>query len=107
EVGSRFPGLVSNVRGRGLMCAFDLPGTAGRDSLLSILREQEKLLLLPCGPRSIRFRPALTISTDELSTGLKGLDRALGRLGHTGATSAHCHTANKTNNPPSAVPRPA
>ena len=66
---------------------FDLPGSAERDSLLSIMREQEKILLLPCGPRSIRFRPALTISTEELSTGLKGLDRALGRLGNTGATS--------------------
>src|SRR5215471_1591489 len=86
EVGSHFPGLVSNVRGRGLMCAFDLPGGAERDSLLSIMREQEKILLLPCGPRSIRFRPALTISTEELSTGLKGLDRALSRLGNTGAT---------------------
>jgi len=89
ELGARFPGLVSNVRGRGLMCAFDLPGTAERDSLQSILREQEKILLLPCGPRSIRFRPALTISTEELSTGLKGLDRALSRLGNTGTTPSH------------------
>src|SRR5690349_5521272 len=87
EVAGRFPGLVSNVRGRGLMCAFDLPGTAERDSLLSIMRE-EKILLLPCGPRSIRFRPALTIATEELSTGLKGLDRGLSRLGNTGATPA-------------------
>jgi L-lysine 6-transaminase len=71
------------------MCAFDLPGTAERDSLLGILREQEKILLLPCGLRSIRFRPALTITTEELSTGLKGLDRALGRLGNTGATPSH------------------
>src|SRR5690242_17421920 len=88
EVADRFPGLVSNVRGRGLMCAFDLPGTAERDSLLSIMRE-EKILLLPCGPRSIRFRPALPITTEELSTGLKGLDRGLSRLGNTGATPAH------------------
>jgi L-lysine 6-transaminase len=80
EVGGRFPGLVSNMRGRGLMCAFDLPGTAERDALLAILREQEKILLLPCGPRSIRFRPALTITTEELSTGLKGVDRGLSRL---------------------------
>ncbi|HYB87359.1 MAG TPA: L-lysine 6-transaminase [Streptosporangiaceae bacterium] len=89
EVGGRFPGVVSNVRGRGLMCAFDLPGTAERDSLLSILREQERILLLPCGSRSIRFRPALTISTEELSTGLKGLDRGLSRLGNTGAVPSH------------------
>jgi L-lysine 6-transaminase len=80
ELGSRFAGLVSNVRGRGLMCAFDLPGSAERDALLGILREQEKILLLPSGERSIRFRPALTISTDELSTGLKGLDRGLSQF---------------------------
>jgi L-lysine 6-transaminase len=80
ELGSRFAGLVSNVRGRGLMCAFDLPGSAERDALLEILRGQEKILLLPSGQRSIRFRPALTISTDELSTGLKGLDRGLSQL---------------------------
>src|SRR5215472_2276356 len=83
ELGTGFTGLVSNMRGRGLMCAFDLPGTAERDSLLAILREQEKILLLPSGERSIRFRPALTITTDELSTGLNGLDRALSRLAGT------------------------
>jgi L-lysine 6-transaminase len=88
ELGSHFPGLVSNVRGRGLMCAFDLPGAAERDRLLPILREQEKILLLPCGPRSIRFRPALTITTEELSTGLKGLDRGLSRLAGDGAAPA-------------------
>jgi L-lysine 6-transaminase len=88
ELGSHFPGLVSNVRGRGLMCAFDLPGTAERDRALAILREQEKILMLPCGPRSIRFRPALTITTEELSTGLKGLDRGLSRLAADGAAPA-------------------
>jgi L-lysine 6-transaminase len=86
ELGGQFPEVVSNVRGRGLMCAFDLPGPAERDRLLAILREQEKILLLPCGPRSIRFRPALTITTEELSTGLKGLDRGLARLAGDGAT---------------------
>ena len=35
ELAARFPGLVSNVRGRGLMCAFDLPGSAERDTLLA------------------------------------------------------------------------
>jgi len=88
EVGARFPELVSNVRGRGLMCALDLPGAAERDSLLKIMREQEKILLLPCGPRSIRFRPSLTISTEELSTGLKGLDRGLARLAGDGTAPA-------------------
>src|SRR6266702_4173310 len=80
EVGSRYPDLASNVRGRGLMCAFDLPGGAERDALITILREEERVLLLPAGLRSIRFRPALTISEDELATGIKSLDRSLGRL---------------------------
>jgi L-lysine 6-transaminase len=80
ELGARFPDLVSNVRGRGLMCAFDLPGTRERDVLLGILREQERVLLLPSGTRSIRFRPALTISRDELATGCKAIGRSLDRL---------------------------
>src|SRR4249919_4024268 len=95
EVAGRFSGLVSNVRGRGLMCAFDLPGTAERDSLLSILREEKKILLLPCGQRSIRFRPALTITTEELSTGLKGLDRGLSRLADAHATPSGQRTGNE------------
>jgi L-lysine 6-transaminase len=79
-LGSRYPDLVSNARGRGLMCALDLPGTAERDALVTALREQEKVLLLPCGPRSIRFRPALSIQEDDLARGIKALDRCLGRL---------------------------
>jgi L-lysine 6-transaminase len=80
ELGGRHPSLVSNVRGRGLMCAFDLPGPGERDSLLALLRE-ERVLVLPSGPRSIRFRPALTIGQDELGGGLAALGRCLDRLG--------------------------
>ena len=80
ELGTRFPDLVPNVRGRGLMCAFDLPGAQERDELLTILREQERVLLLPSGTRSIRFRPALTISQGELATGCKAIGRSLDRL---------------------------
>jgi L-lysine 6-transaminase len=86
ELGARFPDLVSNVRGRGLMCAFDLPGAEERDLLLTILREQERVLLLPCGTRSIRFRPALTISQGELATGCKAIGRSLDRLAAQRAT---------------------
>jgi L-lysine 6-transaminase len=80
EFGARYPGLVSNVRGRGLMCAFDLPDAAQRDSLIGVLRAEERILLLPSGPRSIRFRPALTISEDELAVGIKAIGGRLDRL---------------------------
>jgi L-lysine 6-transaminase len=80
ELGARYPGLVSNARGRGLMCAFDLPDTAQRDALLGILRDEDRILLLPSGLRSIRFRPALTISEDELAVGIKAIAGRLDRL---------------------------
>ena len=80
ELGARYPGLVSNARGRGLMCAFDLPDTAQRDALLGILRDEDRILLLPSGPRSIRFRPALTIGEDELAVGIKAIAGRLDRL---------------------------
>jgi L-lysine 6-transaminase len=71
---------VSDVRGRGLMCAFSLPSAELRDRLIAQLREQEHVLLLGCGRRSVRFRPALTVSTDELDAGVAAVDRVLSAL---------------------------
>jgi L-lysine 6-transaminase len=62
------------------MCAFDLPDPAQRDALLGILRDEDRILLLPSGLRSIRFRPALTISEDELAVGIKAIAGRLDRL---------------------------
>ncbi|RDJ35219.1 MAG: L-lysine 6-transaminase [Crenarchaeota archaeon] len=56
------PGIF-NVRGRGLMIAFDLTTPDRRDEVLTRLREH--LLILPCGEKSIRLRPHLTISQGE------------------------------------------
>ena len=69
--------VVTDVRGRGLMCAFSLPDGAARDRVLKRLREQEHVLLLGCGTRSIRFRPALTVSVADLEAGIAALDRVL------------------------------
>ena len=70
---------VEDVRGRGLMCAFSLPSGAVRDRVLASMRDEDDVLLLGCGSRSVRFRPALTITTDELDAGVAALDRALTR----------------------------
>jgi L-lysine 6-transaminase len=59
------------------MCAFDLPGTAERDALITQLREEAGVLVLPCGPRSVRLRPALNISEHDLDHGLSALSTAL------------------------------
>jgi L-lysine 6-transaminase len=78
----RHPRLVSNVRGRGLMCAIDLPDSASRDYAVAALRD-ERVLALGCGGRSIRFRPALSVTEDELAVGIAALDRVLVRLAAT------------------------
>ena len=68
--------FVTNIRGLGLMCAFDLPHRELRDR---ILRECLKhgVILLGCGQRSIRFRPPLTITTAEVDEGIGTLRQAL------------------------------
>jgi L-lysine 6-transaminase len=72
-------GVLSNARGRGLMCAVDLPDGASRDDVVTRMREDEHVLVLPCGPRSLRFRPALTVSTGELDAACEALERVLAR----------------------------
>jgi L-lysine 6-transaminase len=37
--------------------------------------------MLGCGPDSVRVRPALTVSVDELDRGVAALDRVLTALG--------------------------
>ncbi|GII56726.1 putative aminotransferase class-III [Planotetraspora thailandica] len=70
-------GLIANARGRGLMCAFDVPDP---QELVARLREEEAILVLSCGERSVRLRPALSIQPDEVEHGLAGLRRALTRV---------------------------
>ncbi len=74
---ARHFGSDGNARGRGLMCAFDAPNRAARDAIIHQLRTKEHVLVLPCGDRSVRFRPALNVTREDLSLGLQALDRVL------------------------------
>ncbi len=65
ELADAFPAVVRHPRGRGLMCAFTLPGTAERDVLINRLW-QRGLIVLPGGADSVRFRPPLTVSRAEI-----------------------------------------
>ncbi len=62
---NEFPAILSNARGRGLMCAFDLPDGQARDIFRKKLLA-EKLLVVGCGEKSIRFRPHLIITPKEI-----------------------------------------
>jgi L-lysine 6-transaminase len=80
DLQARHPEVVSNARGRGLMCAFDLPTPDVRDVALRRLREEGRVLALACGERSIRLRPALNVTQDDLEFGLTAIDGVLERL---------------------------
>jgi L-lysine 6-transaminase len=73
-----FPDVISNARGRGLMCAIDAPDTLTRNQLLmAFLRE--KLLMVACGEKSIRFRPHLVVTAEEIRQGIEIIRRVIGK----------------------------
>ncbi|HEV7767573.1 MAG TPA: L-lysine 6-transaminase [Thermoanaerobaculia bacterium] len=74
-----FPNLVSNVRGRGLMAAFDLPSAEVRDATLKSFMAHD-MLALASGARSARIRPALNLSMDEAAEGIRRMEKALKEL---------------------------
>jgi len=76
EIQVQLPQLVNNARGLGLMCSFDMPSAEQRDEFRTIC-EKEKLLILGCGEKSIRFRPPLNITDDELEEGLQVIEKVL------------------------------
>lgn len=71
-----YPDLVSNIRGKGLFCAFDLPDKDYRDRFLEKLYARN-LLMLGCGDRAIRFRTALNIPEDDLMEGIRIIEETL------------------------------
>jgi L-lysine 6-transaminase len=71
-----YPGLVLDVRGRGLMCAFSLPSTEQRDKLIRLLWDR-RVIMLASGSNSVRFRPALTVSREEIDAAVAAVRDAL------------------------------
>jgi L-lysine 6-transaminase len=70
---------VSNVRGRGLMVAFDFPRKEMRDKFISKGMENNAMFL-GCGNQSIRFRPALTIEKKYIDQGLEIMEKIIKEL---------------------------
>ena len=79
EMARQYPSLVSNVRGKGLMCAIDLDSPEHRDMMKKKAYEAG-LIIIGCGDRSIRFRPPLTIQRSELEEGFEIMLKVLGQI---------------------------
>ena len=71
--------MVSNARGKGLFCAYDLPTTEARDKLITIM-EDLGVIVLGCGHRSVRFRPHLNIKKQEIDIAISMMVDGLSKL---------------------------
>lgn len=67
---------VTNPRGKGLFCAIDFPNSHTRDT---VIKEcfKNKLMILPCGSKTMRFRPPLTVKKQHIDEGIDIIERAI------------------------------
>jgi L-lysine 6-transaminase len=71
--------IISNIRGKGLLTAFDFPDKITRDEFIRIGMEN-KVMFLGCGNHTIRFRPALIIEKNNIDEGLDILQKIANKL---------------------------
>ena len=71
---------LSQARGRGLWASIDVHDGALRDTVRHRLLTDEQVVLLGCGPRTLRFRPTMTVTVDELDEAVDALDRTMTAL---------------------------
>lgn len=76
ELCEQFYGLVLSPRGKGLMCAFSCKDTETRSQVIKKTLEAG-VMVLPCGTRTIRFRPPVNINKAEIEEGFDALHKAL------------------------------
>ena len=108
ELAYRHP-VMTNVRGRGLFCAFTLPTAEDRDRLRAALWERG-LATLASWPCSLRFRPCLNVTAAEVDAALDRLDDGLSALGATSRTAdrpGHTIAARAAMQAEQAVTQPA
>jgi 4-aminobutyrate aminotransferase len=70
RIRARFPSLVTDVRGKGLMLGIEFD-TAEHAEEVQWEAFQLGLLVLECGRSSVRMSPALTVTETEMATGLR------------------------------------
>ncbi|KAK9779224.1 putative acetylornithine transaminase [Seiridium cardinale] len=74
QLRERFPDLISEVRGKGLILGLQL--TQDPTPIIKAARERG-LLIISAGTNTLRFVPALTISVEEIDSGLNILEQAI------------------------------
>jgi L-lysine 6-transaminase len=80
ELSHEFPAKMTNIRGRGLFVAFDLPDGKTRGAVLATWLQKHHVMALASGERAIRLRPPLTLTKDEALLGVQRLRAALAEV---------------------------
>jgi L-lysine 6-transaminase len=79
EIQKEFPEYVTQARGLGLMCAFDMPSPELRAKFLKDLYAN-RLIMLGCGVSTVRFRPPLIINKEQIDEGMSIIRNVLHKL---------------------------
>ncbi|MEA2519590.1 MAG: 4-aminobutyrate aminotransferase [Chloroflexota bacterium] len=88
----RFPELVRDIRGRGLMLGIEFD-TAEHAEEVQWAAFQRGLLVLECGKSSVRMSPALTVSEAEMTTALRIFGESVAAVANEGADQPVLHAA--------------
>lgn len=75
SLAAKYP-VMTKLRGRGLMCAFDFPSKSMRDDFVKKGMENN-VMFLGCGNQTIRFRPALNIQKMHIDEGMEKMEKIL------------------------------
>jgi len=70
--------IIDNVRGKGLMIAFDLDCEQMRDDVMNLLLKN--MIVLKCGKKSIRLRPPLTFSEKDADAACSFIHKAITKI---------------------------
>ncbi len=79
ELSSRFPSIITNVRGRGTFLAFDCPNVDTRATLTSKTLAHGVNIGVS-GEVSCRLRPSLTFGPRHAAQVLDAMEKALGAM---------------------------
>jgi len=81
QADSRFAGLIKEVRGQGLLLGLELSasGVGTFPTAVDVVGSatQEGLLLVPAGPKVVRFVPPLVVTAPEVDAALAAFEKAL------------------------------
>jgi 4-aminobutyrate aminotransferase len=88
----RFPTLVRDVRGRGLMLGVEFD-TAEHAEEVQWAAFERGLLVLECGKSAVRLSPALVVSEGEMATALRIFAESVAAIAAEGADQPILHAA--------------